>query len=163
MATLQDLLRLAGDWPDGTCGSEVRRAVCELIEANSDRDRTASHRRLTVCVQRAIRRHRRTQANDDDPGLATLTTWTDALAQERAHAARRATGTMTPTDLTPATARWTPRTNDALIADLRELVDALDRRMPQVERKGEHAIARDGQRLRREALGRIATLEGSGL
>lgn len=46
-----------------------------------------------------------------------------------------------------------------LIADLRELVAALDRRVPRLEREGELAIARDAARLREEALRRIADLE----
>ena len=51
--------------------------------------------------------------------------------------------------------------NDILIADLRELVDALDRRVPRLEREGELAIARDAARLKTEALNRIADLEGA--
>lgn len=43
--------------------------------------------------------------------------------------------------------------------DLRELVAALDRRVPHLERAGETAIARDALRLRDEAVARLATLE----
>lgn len=46
-----------------------------------------------------------------------------------------------------------------LIEDLRELVAALDRRVPRLERKGERDIARDATALRAEALRRIAELE----
>jgi hypothetical protein len=42
---------------------------------------------------------------------------------------------------------------------LHELIAALDRRVPQVERIGEIAIARDGRALREKALQRIAVLE----
>ena len=42
---------------------------------------------------------------------------------------------------------------------LRELVDALDRRVPQVERIGEDTIARDAAALKKKALKRIADLE----
>jgi hypothetical protein len=42
---------------------------------------------------------------------------------------------------------------------LHELIDALDRRVPQVERIGEIAIAREGRALRDKALQRIAELE----
>jgi hypothetical protein len=45
--------------------------------------------------------------------------------------------------------------------DLLELVAALDRRVPRLERDGEHDIARDAQALRRAALKRIAELERS--
>jgi hypothetical protein len=54
-----------------------------------------------------------------------------------------------------------PTTSDVthtLIEDLRELVAALDRRVPQLERAGETAIARDALRLRDEAVARLATL-----
>jgi len=43
---------------------------------------------------------------------------------------------------------------------LRELIAALDRRVPHVERAGEVAIARDAAVLKKKALERIAILEG---
>lgn len=46
---------------------------------------------------------------------------------------------------------------------LRELIDALDRRVPQVERAGETRIAFDAAVLRRAALSRIDELTGTGL
>lgn len=46
-----------------------------------------------------------------------------------------------------------------IVRDLHELIAALDRRVPQVERVGEVAIARAGAALRLEALKRIGTLE----
>jgi hypothetical protein len=55
-----------------------------------------------------------------------------------------------------------PATSDAihsLVEDLRELVAALDRRVPRLERAGETAIARDALHLRDEAVARLATLE----
>jgi hypothetical protein len=45
-----------------------------------------------------------------------------------------------------------------LIRELRELIAALDRRVPQVERAGEAAIARDAAMLKAKALKRIAEL-----
>ena len=48
-----------------------------------------------------------------------------------------------------------------LLHDLRELVAALDRRVPRAERAGERDIARNAQRLRRAALKRIGELERS--
>ena len=45
------------------------------------------------------------------------------------------------------------------IRQLRELIDALDRRVPQIERTGEIQIARDAASLRDKALKRIAALE----
>ncbi len=46
----------------------------------------------------------------------------------------------------------------ALVRQLQELVAALDRRMPQVMRAGESAIARDAATLRQRALRRIDEL-----
>jgi hypothetical protein len=45
------------------------------------------------------------------------------------------------------------------IAQLKDLIVALDRRLPQVERSGELAIASAAVRLRTEAMKRIAELE----
>jgi len=42
---------------------------------------------------------------------------------------------------------------------LRELIEALDRRVPHMERTGELQIARDAASLREKALKRIAALE----
>jgi hypothetical protein len=46
-----------------------------------------------------------------------------------------------------------------LIRQLRELIAALDRRVPHVERAGEAAIARDAAMLKAKALKRIAELD----
>ena len=53
------------------------------------------------------------------------------------------------------------RSDQTLIHDLRELIAALDHRVPHLEREGEREIARDAQALRRAALARIAELEQS--
>jgi hypothetical protein len=45
------------------------------------------------------------------------------------------------------------------IETLRELIEALDRRVPRLERTGEIAIARDAATLRKQAVARIAELE----
>src|SRR4051812_30071404 len=55
------------------------------------------------------------------------------------------------------------RSDRSLVHDLRELIAAVDRRTPRLEREGESAIARDAQDLRRLALKRIAELEQSPL
>ena len=49
----------------------------------------------------------------------------------------------------------------SLVQDLLELVAALDRRVPRLEREGERDIAQDARELRRAALKRIAELERS--
>lgn len=51
------------------------------------------------------------------------------------------------------------RSDRTLLHDLRELIAAIDRGVPRLERQGESAIARDAQGLRRVALKRIAELE----
>ena len=45
------------------------------------------------------------------------------------------------------------------VRDLRELIAALDRRVPHIERDGEIVIARIAAALREQALSRIAALE----
>ena len=51
------------------------------------------------------------------------------------------------------------RSDQTLVQDLREVIAALDRRMPRIERAEERAIAHDAQRLKRAALKRIGELE----
>ena len=46
-----------------------------------------------------------------------------------------------------------------VLEDLRELVAALDRRVPHLDRKGERDIARDAAALREEAMNRIREIE----
>jgi len=53
------------------------------------------------------------------------------------------------------------RSDETLVHDLRELIAALDRRVPRPERDGERDIAHDARALRRAALRRIAELERS--
>jgi hypothetical protein len=53
-------------------------------------------------------------------------------------------------------------TRRQLISELQELIAALDRRVPRVERAGELSIARDAAALKAKALKRIAKLEADG-
>ena len=53
------------------------------------------------------------------------------------------------------------RSDQTLVHDLRELIAALDRRVPRLEREGERDIALDAKALKRAALKRIAELEQS--
>ena len=55
----------------------------------------------------------------------------------------------------------TPRTDKSKqqIRHLRELIVALDRRQPRIERVGETAIARDAAALKAKALKRLAELQ----
>ena len=50
-------------------------------------------------------------------------------------------------------------TRARVLRHLREMVAALDRRVPHIERAGEAQIARDAAALRKQALKRIAELE----
>jgi hypothetical protein len=50
-------------------------------------------------------------------------------------------------------------TTPEVVRELRELIAALDRRMPQIERFGEESIAREADALRLRALKRIEELE----
>ncbi len=49
---------------------------------------------------------------------------------------------------------------DDVAGELRELIAALDRRVPHVERAGEASIARDAALLREKAVKRLAELVG---
>jgi hypothetical protein len=52
----------------------------------------------------------------------------------------------------------TPRDIISLTRDLNELIEAIDRRLPQIERAGELSIARDAALLRDRAIARLAAL-----
>jgi hypothetical protein len=54
---------------------------------------------------------------------------------------------------------YLPMTRSALIGELLELIAAIERRVPQVQRAGETSIARDAEALKATALKRIAELE----
>ena len=45
------------------------------------------------------------------------------------------------------------------IRHLRELIAALDKRVPRIERVGEHCIARDAAALKKKSLERLAELQ----
>ena len=49
-------------------------------------------------------------------------------------------------------------TANRIVSRLRDLIRALDRRVPQVDRPGELRIARDAQMLRRQAVAQIEAL-----
>jgi hypothetical protein len=57
--------------------------------------------------------------------------------------------------------RKTPADTRRVLEDLRELIVALDRRVPQLHRTGERDIASDAAALRARAQARIDTLERS--
>jgi hypothetical protein len=55
----------------------------------------------------------------------------------------------------------TPLSRQRMIDDLRELITALDRRVPRLEATGEIDIASDAARLRDKAVERIAELQSA--
>lgn len=59
----------------------------------------------------------------------------------------------------PSTQNAAAKVRHQLIEHLRELVAALDKRIPQIEREGEPLIARDSAALKKQAQERIAQLE----
>ena len=54
-------------------------------------------------------------------------------------------------------------TTSRVVTILRELISALDRRVPHAERPGEIGIARDAAKLRREAVAQIDSLTRAGV
>jgi hypothetical protein len=54
-----------------------------------------------------------------------------------------------------------PPSSTSVLRELHELIEALDRRVPHIERVGEPSIAKDAAALRLKALKRIAELEGA--
>lgn len=76
---LQQVLRLAEACPSGPSGDALRRAACELVEADSSTARTACRRRMLRCV---IDIRGRPQPRTDDPNPLLLRQLTDALRRE---------------------------------------------------------------------------------
>lgn len=76
---LQHVLRLAAECPAGPAGDDIRRAACELIEANSDRARHTSLRRMRSAIAAVELRRSRGQSRVDDPGPVLVGHLTHAL------------------------------------------------------------------------------------
>ena len=77
---LQEVLRLAEACPSGPSGDALRRAACELVEAESSSARMACRRRMLRCVNGAQERSR---SRVDDPNALLLRQLADALRRER--------------------------------------------------------------------------------
>ena len=77
--SLQHVLRLAEACPSGISGDEIRRAACELVEADSARQRTACRRRMLKYV---IRIQARDRSRTGDPSTPMLRRLADALRRE---------------------------------------------------------------------------------
>ena len=78
---LQHVLRLAEDCPSGPEGDALRRAACELIEADSPPRRSACRRRMLKSVVR-LQWRSRGGARTGDPSPLTLGQLADALRRE---------------------------------------------------------------------------------
>jgi hypothetical protein len=77
--SLQQVLRLAEACPSGPSGNAIRRAACELIEADSSTTRTACRRRMLRCV---IHLEGHPELRMDDPSPLLLRQLADALRRE---------------------------------------------------------------------------------
>ena len=76
---LQDVLRIAVDCPPGKSGDDIKRSACELIEADSVRDRSSKRRRLLSVIARVEERRSRGRSHRDDPSAALLRRLSDVL------------------------------------------------------------------------------------
>jgi hypothetical protein len=101
----------------------------------------------------------------DAPGRPTITTGIETRQHDRLSLTRWASG-LTAVYAEGALARALGRqaeTPDGDLLDaLTEIVEALDRRIPQVDGAGESVIAADAGRLRASAMRRIAALRETG-
>ncbi len=77
--SLQQVLRLAEACPAGPSGNAIRRAACELVEADSSTTRTACRRRM---LRRVIRLEGYPLLRRDDPSPLLLRQLADALRRE---------------------------------------------------------------------------------
>ena len=76
---LQNVLRIAVDCPPGKSGDDIKRSACELIEADSVRDRSSKRRRLLNVIARVEERRSRGRSHRDDPSAALLRRLSEAL------------------------------------------------------------------------------------
>ena len=78
---LQQVLRLAGEWPSGRSGDAIRRAACELTEASSLGQRHVHRQRMLKIVTRTESRlpHR---SGDNDPSPRLLRALREVLSRD---------------------------------------------------------------------------------
>lgn len=79
---LQQVLRLAAQCPPGPVGDDIRRAACELVEANSRAARHAGRRRMLKTIARLEWRHACGRSREDDPSHSTARELAAALRRE---------------------------------------------------------------------------------
>jgi hypothetical protein len=79
---LQHVLRLATQCPPGAAGDEIRRAACELIEADTGAAQDHGRRRMLKVVTGVESRRSRGVSRADDPGPVIVSSLIDALQRE---------------------------------------------------------------------------------
>jgi hypothetical protein len=76
---LNHLLKLADRLPFGGSGSDVRRSVCEMIEAKSGVERSDTRRRLLRVIDDVKQRRARGRSREGDAGATEVEQLIDAL------------------------------------------------------------------------------------
>ena len=79
---LQDVLRLAIECPAGPVGDDIRRAACELVEANTPAARHGGRRRMLKAIAGVDWRRARGRSRTDDPSHSTTSELAAALRRE---------------------------------------------------------------------------------
>ena len=79
---LQHVLRLATECPRGPAGDDIRRGVCEVVEAESIRARRAGRRRMRNAIAAVEWRLWFGRSRADDPGPVLLGRLSHALQGE---------------------------------------------------------------------------------
>jgi hypothetical protein len=80
--SFERVLQLADECPRGPAGDAVRRAACELVEADSMRQRRVRRRRMLQAVARLERWQAHQPGQADDPGMLALKRLTTALRDQ---------------------------------------------------------------------------------
>jgi len=70
---LQRVLQLATQCAPGPAGDDIRRAACELIEADSEAARATRRHRILTAIANVESRRPNGRSPEDDPAPATLT------------------------------------------------------------------------------------------
>ena len=76
---LNQLLKVADRLPSGGSGSDVRRSVCEMIEAKSGAERRDTRRRLLRVIDAVKQRRASGRSRDGDAGATEVEQLLDAL------------------------------------------------------------------------------------
>ena len=79
---LQHVLRLVHEWPAGPSGDEMRRAACELVEADSISHQYRRRRLMLKTLAQMERRHADGKGRDGDPSPPMRKRLADALMYE---------------------------------------------------------------------------------